>query len=129
MGVRTNSLPGRESVTFLRTDREPPAPREQGHAAKNTVGERARPAALEWKLARPELGRQPRFPAVADSRRWKAGLFPRMAANGRRRELAQSARSRRLLRAYGSAEQRTVRRFGTPRSDRRPESAMSWWQP
>ena len=37
------------------------------------------------------FGRQPRFPAVADSRRWKAGLFPRMAANGRRRELTLSA--------------------------------------
>src|ERR1700730_538701 len=71
MGVRTNSLPGRESVTFLRTDREPLAPREQGHAAKNTVGERARPAALEWKLDRPELAdshRSPRSPIAAVGR-------------------------------------------------------------
>jgi hypothetical protein len=29
----------------------------------------------------------------------------------------------------GPAEQRTVRRFGTARRDRRPESAMTGWRP
>jgi hypothetical protein len=60
--------------------------------------------------------RGPQIAAVGHAR-----LFAQTAAYKFRCELTLSARSRRLLRAYGSAEQRTVRRFGTARSDRRPE--------
>ena len=49
------------------------------------------------------VGRQPRFPTVADSRRRKAGLFPRRAADRRRRELTLSAYSvEKLLKTWST---------------------------